>query len=91
MFSSDYIESMRLWLLVRRKSKSEILKQGGELASLHSPKDIRRIDFALKRIENGQYGLCTNCGLPIEMERLKFLPETPFCSKCIRETKQIAH
>ena len=91
MFSVDFIEEMRIWLLARRKSKSEILKQGGELARVHSPSDIRRIDFALKRIENGQYGLCTNCGVPIELERLEFMPETPFCSECKIETKQPVH
>lgn len=91
MLSPDDIENMRIWLLERRESKSRILNQGGELAQIHSPEDIVRIDFALKRIEDGQFGLCADCGTPIEEERLQFMPETPFCSQCIIELNQSTH
>jgi len=82
MLSPEYIEGQRLWLLARLESKSEILKQGGERASLHSPRDIIKINFALLRVEEGQYGLCTNCGSLIGEQRLSFQPETPFCADC---------
>ncbi len=82
MFTAEFIESQREWLLARRKSKSKILKDGGELAITHSWNDIVRIDFALRRIDEGQYGLCTQCGAPIELDRLNFMPETPLCSLC---------
>lgn len=81
-FPPEYIENQRLWLLARRESKSRILRQGGEIALLHSPSDITRIDFALTRIAEGQYGICAHCGVIIEIERLDFQPETPFCSVC---------
>ena len=32
------------------------------------------IDAALKRIEDGTYGICTNCGKPIPEERLEAVP-----------------
>lgn len=82
MQSGGYIENQRHWLLSRRESKLEILKRGGEQALSHSPKDITRIDFALRRIEDGQYGICTQCGFLIEQQRLKIVPETPFCAEC---------
>ena len=88
MFDQEYLENQRLWLLARKESKIRILKEGGEQALLHSQKDIIRIDFALKRIEQGQYGLCCNCGVPIESARLMFQPETPFCAYC--QTQVIA-
>ncbi len=87
MFTPEYNEQQRQWLLARRESKSGILAAGGELASLHSFNDIVRIDFALKRIDEGQYGLCTSCGSPIEEPHLHFMPETPFCSECQKITE----
>ena len=44
--------------------------------------EMRRIRAALDRIDDGTYGTCTNCGQPIEEERLDSLPATPFCSTC---------
>lgn len=94
MFSDDFIEKQRSWLIARRESKLEILKKGNRVGSKHSQSDIVRIDFALKRIESGQYGLCAECGSPIEMERLtSFMPETPFCADCqdMTETRKSLH
>ncbi len=41
--------------------------------------EIRAIDAALDRIENGTYGICVRSGEPISKERLDVLPHTPFC------------
>lgn len=82
MFSDDFIEQMRAYLVARRASKIKILEAGGEQARSHSPKDIVRIDFALRRIREGQYGLCTQCGGPIAEERLRIIPEAPMCTGC---------
>jgi RNA polymerase-binding transcription factor DksA len=79
-----YLEEKRNHLLARRKSKLEILNGGGQSALLHSKDDITRIDFALKRIEKGQYGLCP-CGCKIEENRLNSVPETIFCLFCQKE------
>lgn len=82
MFTSEFLLEQRLHLLARRTSKDEILKRGGQQSLSHSPRDITRIDFALKRIDEGQYGLCCNCGCEIDAERLKAIPEAPFCALC---------
>lgn len=82
MLSKEFVEEMGRRLAYRRQSKLRILERGGEQALSHSYKDIARIDFALKRIEEGQYGLCTSCGCPIGGKRLKVIPETPFCISC---------
>jgi DnaK suppressor protein len=34
---------------------------------------------ALKRIEEGSYGICIDCGEPIEPARLAAVPWTPYC------------
>lgn len=72
-------------LLARYDYKNKILDEGGEQAISHSIKDIHRITAALKRIEEGQYGLCCNCGVPIAEGRLDAIPETPFCTDCAKQ------
>jgi RNA polymerase-binding transcription factor DksA len=37
---------------------------------------------ALKRIDEGTYGNCENCGRPILEERLELLPYTRYCTAC---------
>lgn len=44
--------------------------------------EVRRIDAALHRIEDGIYGECQKCGDEVSKERLKLLPDTPFCKNC---------
>lgn len=44
--------------------------------------EIRRIEAALKRIAEDEYGYCVSCGDAISEARLDLLPSTPFCSKC---------
>jgi RNA polymerase-binding transcription factor len=41
-----------------------------------------KIDHALERIDEGNYGLCERCGRPIEKARIKALP---YATLCIRD------
>jgi len=84
MINQEFLERMQSNLNFRKKSKMNILKKGGDQALSHSYQDIRRIDFALMRMKQKQYGLCTNCGCIIEEARLEIIPETPFCSDCAK-------
>ena len=43
---------------------------------------LEEIDFALARIDDGSYGLCTTCGVPIGAERLQAMPHTRHCVSC---------
>lgn len=45
----------------------------------NSERVLAEIDAALKRIEDGTYGSCTNCGKAIEPERLEYLPYATLC------------
>ena len=45
---------------------------------------IKRIDAALKRIEDDAFGYCAKCGQPISEQRLAIDPTTPFCTNCAR-------
>ncbi|MDP2929788.1 MAG: TraR/DksA C4-type zinc finger protein [Candidatus Omnitrophota bacterium] len=40
------------------------------------------IDEALKRVEDGTYGNCIQCGKPIPKKRLEALPHTELCIAC---------
>lgn len=44
--------------------------------------EIRRIQAALRRLREGEYGICAECGGDISEERLDVLPATPFCKTC---------
>lgn len=44
--------------------------------------DLRRVDEALQFIEAGTYGVCKNCGKPIEKEILEVAPESGLCKAC---------
>lgn len=44
--------------------------------------EISQIRAALKRIENGSYGECVQCGERIAEARLDLLPWTPLCRSC---------
>jgi len=43
---------------------------------------------ALKKIEEGTYGICDVCGKKIDPKRLRVLPETPFCIECQTKKEQ---
>jgi RNA polymerase-binding protein DksA len=45
---------------------------------------LAKIDAALQRIEDGTYGICTNCGREIQRERLEATPWAELCIDCKR-------
>jgi DnaK suppressor protein len=49
---------------------------------------IKKIDHALERIKNGNFGECTSCGNEIEMPRLEARPITTFCLSCKEEQER---
>jgi DnaK suppressor protein len=40
------------------------------------------VERALNKFEDGTYGLCDNCGKPINPERLEALPQATLCLEC---------
>ncbi|TCM75060.1 TraR/DksA family transcriptional regulator [Rhodovulum steppense] len=46
--------------------------------------EVKQINAALARIEDGSYGYCVRCGEEISEERLDVVPATPFCRICAR-------
>jgi DnaK suppressor protein len=44
--------------------------------------ELRRIDAAMARLEEGGYGTCATCQVPIEPRRLQALPWAVLCTGC---------
>lgn len=58
-----------------------------QLAEVES-RELARIEYALERMRNGQYGVCEGCGNGIPMARLNALPYATYCIVCQREAER---
>ncbi len=45
-------------------------------------KELAEIENALRKIENGEYGICEMCEDPIGFQRLKVKPHAVYCIDC---------
>ena len=45
---------------------------------------LGRLEKAMIRLEEPSFGTCVKCGEPIQIPRLKFMPESTHCMKCAR-------
>jgi DnaK suppressor protein len=50
-----------------------------------SLREVRQIRGALRRIEDGQYGVCAACGRPIGAARLTAVPTAVTCLQCTQQ------
>lgn len=69
---------------VGRLSRMDAL-QGQEMARAAERRrniELRKIDAALARLDNGDYGWCVHCGEEIAAARLRFDPAVPVCIDC---------
>ena len=51
-------------------------------------KQLLDVDVALKRIDEGKYGLCKYCHQPIEEKRLEARPTSSACISCKKQLTQ---
>ena len=58
-----------------------------QLAEVES-RELIRIEYALERMREGQFGICEGCGCGIPMARLNALPYATYCIKCQRESER---
>lgn len=64
--------------MATEREGDEVLEDLG----LSAQTELRMIDAALQRVEEGEYGYCVQCGAQIAEERLDVVPATPFCKTC---------
>jgi len=53
-----------------------------EAALANASTELHQIVAALRRVADGSYGECQDCGEPIDERRLFALPATAFCTPC---------
>lgn len=64
---------------------SAALAAAGELQRAEARRDMEElaeIEAALKRLDEGAYGMCVNCGQPIGEQRLRAWPAAVRCIGC---------
>ena len=49
---------------------------------------LKQVDMAIKKIEEGEYGVCAQCEEPIPEARLQVVPFTEFCTQCLSEMEK---
>lgn len=50
--------------------------------------NLKKIEDALQRLEDGTYGVCLRCGEDISLDRLEALPYVDLCIKCQRKEEK---
>ncbi len=69
-----------------RLSRMDALQDQAMAIELERRREIElsRIDSALERLAEGEYGDCVTCGQAIEQQRLELDPAIPLCLACAR-------
>ena len=50
---------------------------------------LQKIEKALKKIDEGSFGICDNCEEPINVKRLEARPETELCIRCKEDQERM--
>lgn len=71
---------------VGRVSRVDALQQQAmaQASEANRRHELRRIDAALKRLDEGDFGVCEACGEPIPERRLRIDPAVTECVTCAR-------
>lgn len=51
---------------------------------------LKNIEEALRKLEEGTYGYCEECGEPIPIKRLKVLPFARYCVRCQEKIEKLS-
>lgn len=62
-------------------------KSVNEAALRNSKNKQQKLQRALKEIDSPSFGLCRQCGNPIEIEKLLVMPESIRCVTCIKSMR----
>jgi DnaK suppressor protein len=69
-----------------RVSRVDALQQQEMAKATRRRTELRltRVEAALERVADGEYGECPECGEFISLKRLQAVPESVFCMACMR-------
>jgi DnaK suppressor protein len=71
------------------QASSERDRELGLLLNDREREKLRNIDEALLRIEEGEYGICEECGCDIPLGRLKVMPFAHYCVRCKEDIEKM--
>lgn len=69
-------------------ASTEITQAALQKLGSREQKHLQKIDFALAKIESGEYGTCEMCGEEIATGRLEARPVALFCIDCKTQQEQ---
>ncbi len=77
-------------LPIGRLSRIDAMQMQGMAQMSRGQLDIRlkQVEASLQAFDRGNYGICRHCKNPVGIERLKVLPESPFCVACQESFEQ---
>ena len=80
--TGEYVTENSTYSLHMEQGTDAMEREKTFLFASREGKFLNYLDDALKRIERGDYGFCTDCGTLIERERLEAVPHAQLCVKC---------
>jgi RNA polymerase-binding protein DksA len=63
---------------------ADLLSDLGEAETSRDVQELRALDAAHRRLADGSYGVCIDCGGDVGVERLRAEPAAPRCIDCQR-------
>jgi RNA polymerase-binding protein DksA len=64
------------------ESVADLLSDLGEAEVSRDLAELREVEAARKRLADGTYGICTDCGVSIDFQRLQAEPAAARCVEC---------
>jgi len=80
--TGEYVTENSTYSLHMEQGTDAMEREKTFLFASREGKFLNYLDDALKRIEKGDYGFCTDCGKLIEKERLEAVPHAQLCVEC---------
>lgn len=80
--TGEYVTENSTYSLHMEQGTDTMEREKTFLFASREGKFLNYLDDALKRIEKGEYGFCTDCGNLIDKERLEAVPHAQLCIKC---------
>jgi len=80
--TGEYVTENSTYSLHMEQGTDAMEREKTFLFASREGKFLNYLDDALKRIENGTYGFCTECGTLIDKARLEAVPHAQQCVKC---------
>jgi DnaK suppressor protein len=80
--TGEYVTENSTYSLHMEQGTDAMEREKTFLFASREGKFLNYLDDALKRIDSGNYGFCTDCGTLIDKARLEAVPHAQQCVKC---------